>query len=187
MGTRAVAFNEKDCGAGAVLGRWLRLLADRWEPAERTLNICALGGGDSTVLLLPALLLDASEQVRARLDIVSCRCWRCFVMEVDSEVWVLPAVAGLGGCGIGFSPLLVSFPSEDEGSPDGVMLVRRRKPIAVSDLYRGSVGGTAFVADALTPAEAECDRRRPGTGTVSDCVIREEEMGKGVVISEFGG
>jgi hypothetical protein len=60
-----------------------------------------------------------------------------------------------GGCGIGSSPLLESFPSEDEGSSDGVMVARRGKPIAVSDLYRGRVGGTVSVAEVLTPAEAE--------------------------------
>ena len=157
--------------------RWL--LADRREPAERMLIMCALRGGNSTVLLLPVLLLDAPERARARLDIVSRRYWRCFFMEVDSEVlvWVLPVA---GGCRIAFS--LVSFPSEDKarGWSVGVMLVRRGKPIAVSELYRARVGGTVSVADALTPAEAECDRRRPsaeGTGT----------MGKGMVSSESGG
>jgi hypothetical protein len=151
-----VALNEKDCRGGAVLERWL--LADKREPTERILSMCALRrGGDSTASLLPALLLDGPERARARLDIVSgCCCWRRFFMEVDSEVWVLPVT---GGCGIGFSPLLLEpFPSEDEGSPDGVMVVRG-KPIAVSDLCRGSVGDPVSVADALTPAEAESDRR----------------------------
>jgi hypothetical protein len=96
-------------------------------------------------------------------------------VEVDSEVWVLFVA---GGCGIG---------------SDGIMVVvSRGKPISVSDLYRGRVGGTVFDADALTPAEAECDRLRPsvdGTGStpVGGCVFREGDMGKGVVISEFGG
>lgn len=128
-------------------------MADRREPAERVLSIVrALSGGDSTALLLPVLLLDAPERARARLDIETRRCWRCFFMEVDSEVWVLPVA---GGCGTGFSPLLESFPSEDGRSLDGVMVMRRVKPIAVSDLYRGRVGGTVSVADALTPAGAE--------------------------------
>jgi hypothetical protein len=109
-------------------------------------------------------------------------------MEVDSEVWVLPVARG---CGIGFSPLLESFSPEGEGSSDGLMAVRwRGKSIAVSDLNRGRAGGTVSVADALIPAEAECDRRRPpvdGTGTVSDCVVRGGDIGKGVVISESGG
>ena len=101
-------------------------------------------------------------------------------MEVDSGVRVLPVA---GGCGIGFSPLLESFPSEDEGSSDGVMVVgtARGKPIAVSDLCRGSVRDTVSVADALTPAEAENDRRRDsvdGAGTV------EGDMGKGMIASE---
>jgi hypothetical protein len=181
-----VALNVKGCRGGVVLARWL--LADRRQPAERMLSICTLRGGDSTALLMPVLLLNVPERARARLDIVSRRCSRCFFMQVDSEVWVLPVA---GDCGIGFSPLLESFPSEDEGSSDGLVVVRwRGKPIAVSDLYRGRVGDTVSVADALTPAEAECDRRRPsvdGTGTVSDCVVREEDMGKGVVISESGG
>jgi hypothetical protein len=148
------------------------------------LSICELRGGNSTALLLPVLLLDALERGRSRLDIVSCRCCRCFFTEVDSEVWVLPVA---GGCGIGFSALLECFLSEDDESSDGVMVVW---PIAVSDLCRGRVGGTISVADALTPAEAECDRRRPsvdGTGMVCDCVVREGDMGKGVVISESGG
>ena len=93
-----------------------------------------------------------------------------------------------GGRGIGFSPILELFPSEDKGSSDGVMMVRRGKPIAVSDLCRGRVGGTVSVADALTPAESECDRRRPSVdGTVSNCVVRGGDIGKGVVISESGG
>lgn len=128
-------------------------MADRREPAECMLSIIrALSGGDSTALLLLVLLLDAPERARARLDIETRRCWRCFFMEVDSEVLVLPVA---GGCGIGFSPLLESFPSEDGRSSDGVIVMRRVKPIAVSDLYRGRVGGTVSVADALTPAGAE--------------------------------
>ena len=178
MGTIAVALNEKDCGGGAVHERWL--LADKREPAERMLSICAVRGGNSTALLLPVLLLDALERARARLDVVSRRCWRCFFVEVDSKVWVLLPVAG--GCGIGFSPPLVSLPSEHE-----VMEVRRRRPIAVSDLYRGRVRGISVV-DALTPADAEDDRRRPsvdGTGMmVSGCVVGEVDMGKEVDISE---
>lgn len=104
-------------------------------------------------------------------------------MEVDSEVWVLPVA---GGRGIGFSPLLECLPSEDDGSSDGVMVVRL---IAVSDLCRGRVGGTISVADALTPAGAEWDRRRPsvdGAGTVCGCIVKEGDKGKGVVISESG-
>ena len=95
-----------------------------------------------------------------------------------------------GGCRIGFSLLLESFPSEDKGTSDGVMVAMRGKPIAVSDLYRGRVGGPVSVAEVLTPAETECDRRRPsadGTGTVCDCGVREGDMGKGVVISESRG
>lgn len=103
---------------------------------------------------------------------------------------VLPVA---GGCGIGFSLLPESFPSEDEGSSDGVMVVARRMDFKArlhSDLYRGRVGGTVSVADTLTPAGAECDRRRPsvdGTGTVGGCVVREGDIGKGVVILESGG
>ena len=147
------------------------------------LSICAVRGGNSTALLLAVLLLDALERARARLDIVSRRCWRCFFAEVDSEGWVLLPVAG--SCGVGFSPLLVSLPSEHE-----VMEVRRRKPIAVSDLYRGRVRDICVV-DALSPADAEDDRRRhsvDGTGTmVSECVVGEGDMGKEVVISESEG
>ncbi len=99
------------------------------------------------------------------------------------------AVAG-SGCGMGYS--LVSFLFEDkERSLDETMVVDWHKPIAVSDLYRGRVGGsTVFVADALTPAEAECDRRRPSVdGTAGDCVTvaGEREMGKEVIFSESEG
>lgn len=152
VGIRAVAFDEKGRTRGrAALGLELerRLLADRREPAERVLGTCALRRGDSTALLLPVLLVDAPERARVRLDVVSRRCWRCFL---DSEVLVLPVA---GDRGSGFSPLLESFPAEDEESLNGVMVVRWGKPIAVSDLYRGRVRGTISIADVLTPAEAE--------------------------------
>ncbi len=88
LGIRVVALNEKDRRGGAVLGRWP--LADRREPAERMLSIvCTLRDGNSTALLpLPVLLVDApAERGRASLDFVSRFCgWRCFFVEVDSEV-----------------------------------------------------------------------------------------------------
>lgn len=123
-----------------------------------------LGGGNSAASLLRTLLMDAPE--RARIDRVSRFCWRCFG-EAGEEAWALP----------------LPFLSEDEETSGEVW--GRREPIAVSDLYRGRVGGAFSFADDLTPAETECDRRRTMVdGAAGDCVIGGGDLGKVMVASE---
>lgn len=122
------------------------------------LSMCTLGSGGlvtagNSVALMLPTLLLDAPE-RGRLDLVVSRF--CF----------------------GFLP----FPSEDEGASSGGV-VDRREPTAVSDLYRGRVGGTVSVA--LTPAETERDRRRPTVdGVVGDCVVSEGGLGKVMVVSE---
>jgi len=120
------------------------------------------------------------------VDLVSRFFWCRFFVEVEVSL-VLPLA---GSCGTGF--LSLSFPSEDEGlSFSVVTVVGWRKSIAVSDLYRGRVGGIVSFADAFTPAETECDRRRPSLaldGAASNCVVGEGgDMSKVVVTSESEG
>jgi len=110
-----------------------------------------LGSGKSAASMLRVLLIDAPE--RARVDLVSCLCRRCF--KVLEEVLVRELLIGSGGVGFLTRPL----PSVDEEAASGEV-GGRREPIAVSDLYRGRVGRAVSFADALMPAEAERDRRR---------------------------
>jgi hypothetical protein len=134
-----------------------------------------VGSGKSAVSMLRVLLMDAPERVR--VDLVSRLCWRC--LEETEEVRELL----VGSCGVGLLPRL--FPSEDEAASGKVG--GRRAPIEVSDLYRGRVGGTISFADALTPAETVCDRRRTtvdGAAGDCDCVVDEGDVGKVMVASE---
>ena len=132
------------------------------------LSICRLGSGRlvtgscSTALLLPTLLLDAPERARF---LVSRLCGRGLG---GTEVWVLA-----GRCSVGI--LLLPLSPEEESL--GGVAVGWRAP--VSDLYRGRVGGVVSVADALTPAETVCDRRRPIVdGAENDCFV-----GEGVIVA----
>ena len=146
------------------------------------LRICALGSGGvgsgkSAVSLLRVLLIDAPERVRA--DLVSCLCWRR-LEETEEEVRELL----VGSCGVVLLPRL--FPSEDEAASGEVG--DRRASIEVSDLYRGRVSGTISFADAFTPAETVCDRRRTTVDGVAgdrDCVVDEGDVGKVMVASEL--
>lgn len=149
------------------------------------LSICALGSGGvgsggvgsgkSAASMLRVLLIDAPE--RARVDLVSRLRRRCF--EEMEGVRVRELLTRSGGVGLLPRPL----PSEDEEAASGEV-GGRREPIAVSDLYRGRVGRAA---DALTPAEAERDRRRTTVyGAAGDCgcVIGEGDIGEVIVTSE---